>query len=150
MICGRQLTIICSVDTSNLFKEHWPMRQPVCVGCDGRELLTLNSVTAPLTEPHLNAHKRSPKSFRGGPGWGPAQESGQGEVSTPRGERAKPKNLDNVMRAQGFPALVPCQRSHATNAPPGGTPSHEQWTCELQIQHQSLCRRTILVFTSSK
>lgn len=48
------------------------MRQLVCVGCDGRELLTLNSVTAPLTESHLNAHKRSGKYLRntGSFGWG--------------------------------------------------------------------------------
>lgn len=108
------------------------MRQPVCVGCDGRELLTLNSVTAPLTEPHLNAHKRSPKylrntrPFRGGRGVGasPGKQPRLSWPKTPRGERAKPKNLDNVTSAEGFPHLVPCQPSCATNAPSGGTPSH--------------------------
>lgn len=54
------------------------MRQPVCVGCDGRELLTLNSVTAPLTEPHLNEHKTSPKYLRNTSSfWGGTRGGGQ-------------------------------------------------------------------------
>lgn len=92
------------------------MRQLVCVGCDGRELLTLNSVTAPLTESHLNAHKRSRKylrntrSFRGGSGVGVNRGNpAKAEVSIPRQNRAKPKNLDNVVTKEGFPSLVLCQ-----------------------------------------
>jgi len=86
------------------------MRQPVCVGCDGRELLTLNSVTAPLTESHLNAHKRSRKylrntrSFRGGSGAGVSRGNpAKAEVSIPRRNGAKPRNLDNVVTKGASP-----------------------------------------------
>lgn len=124
------------------------MRQPVCVGCDGRELLTPNSVTAPLTEPHLNAHKRSPKclrstrSFTGGT-WGGGQPRKAAKARCPgRGEsEPSPKYLGKVASAEGFPPLGPCQPCRATSAPSGATLGHELWARELPDQHQPSCRR---------
>lgn len=101
------------------------MRQPVCVGCDGRELLTPNSVTAPLTEPHLNAHKRSPKylrstrSFTGGCGVGasPGKQPRRGLQAEGRVSQAQKSGQCGECR--GFPPLVPCQPCRATSAPSG-------------------------------
>lgn len=64
------------------------MRQLVCVGCDGRELLTLNSVTAPLTESHLNAHKRSRKYLRNMRSF-----TGRSGVGAERGTQPKQRSL---------------------------------------------------------
>lgn len=95
------------------------MRQPVCVGCDGRELLTLNSVTAPLTEPHLNVHKRSPNtwgSFRGGR-----------RVGASPGEQPR-RGLHAEGRASQ--AQKPGQRHECRGVPPAGAvpavPRHER------------------------
>lgn len=99
------------------------MRQPVCVGCDGRELLTPNSVTAPLTELHLNAHKRSPKylrstrSFTGGCGVGasPGKQPRRGLQAEGRASQAQKSGQCGECRglppAGAVPALPRHQRS---------------------------------------
>lgn len=97
------------------------MRQPVCVGCDGKELLTLNSVTAPLTEPHLNGHKTSPKDlrntssfWRGTRGGGQPRKAAK-ERSPRRGEnKPSPKTwtMSGVQRGSpaGAVAAPPCHK----------------------------------------
>lgn len=117
------------------------MRQLVCVGCDGRELLTLNSVTAPLTESHLNAHKRSRKylrnrrSFRGGSGVGvnPGNPA-KAEVSVPRQSPAKAKNLEQAVSKEGFPPLGPCQ-------PPGPAALLQQ---KYSLRRNANCERLLV------
>lgn len=135
------------------------MRQPVCVGCDGRELLTLNSVTAPLTEPHLNAHKRSPKylrstrSFRGGRGVGasPGKQPRRGLHAEGRASQAQKPGRCGECRGLpplgAVPALPRHKRSIRRNPEPW---LPEKWAHELQIQCQSSCKRVIVVFASSK
>lgn len=137
------------------------MRQPVCVGCDGRELLTLNSVTAPLTEPHLNVHKRSPKHlrntrfFRGGQGVG----ASPGKQPRAEGRASQAQKPGQCHKCRGLPCVgaVPTaprtlhqpEGPQSMNAPSGGTLSHQQWAHELQTQHNALCRAIIFMLTSS-
>lgn len=135
------------------------MRQPVCVGCDGRELLTPNSVTAPLTEPHLNAHKRSPKYLRSTRSF----TGGRGEGASPgkqprRGLQAEGR----ASQAQKSWAMWGAQRAsprwcRASPAAPPALHQEPPWamSCGLVSSQPSisLCAEEsgiILVFTSSK
>lgn len=88
------------------------MRQPVCVGCDGRELLTLNSVTAPLTEPHLNGHKTSPEDLRNSSSvWGGTRGGGQPRKAAKTGLHAEERTSQ---------AQKPGQCWECRGAPPVG------------------------------
>lgn len=137
------------------------MRQPVCVGCDGRELLTLNSVTAPLTESHLNAHKRSGKYLRNTRSCGAGVKRGNpAKAEGPnRGKHPPNGEMWTTCWAKRVPRLVPRQprspSSRTTSAPSEGTrTASDSWLSNgfigFKTECKSLCKIIVFMFASSK
>lgn len=99
---------------------------------------------------HLPKTWGTPALSEGGHGVGasPGRQPRRGLHAEERTSQAqKPRQC---RECRGVPPLVLWQPRCATNAPSGGTLSHEQWAQELQTQREPLCKRMVLVFTTSK